>query len=68
MTSCLHWWLIRAGSRHLTNIFQKSPAPLLLERLAGTAKNAQHISTKNSTRFFLCRSYQPSAISYPIPS
>lgn len=29
----------------ITNIFKKSPAPLLLERLAGTAKNAQHIST-----------------------
>lgn len=29
----------------ITNIFKKSPARLLLERLAGTAKNAQHIST-----------------------
>lgn len=29
----------------ITNIFKKSPAPLLVKRLAGTAKNVQHIST-----------------------
>jgi len=29
----------------ITNIFKKSPSPLLVNRLAGTAKNAQHIST-----------------------
>jgi tRNA(fMet)-specific endonuclease VapC len=29
----------------ITNILKKFPAPLLLERLSGTAKNVQHIST-----------------------
>ncbi|MBU4262972.1 MAG: type II toxin-antitoxin system VapC family toxin [Proteobacteria bacterium] len=29
----------------ITNIFKKSPSPFLLDRLAETAKNAQHIST-----------------------
>ncbi|RJX26918.1 MAG: type II toxin-antitoxin system VapC family toxin [Desulfurivibrio sp.] len=29
----------------ITNIFKKTPSPVLLDRLAGTAQNAQHIST-----------------------